>query len=241
MDCSVKIAHQRFPRLFEIAGSARNVKYVIRLEAGVQSPETNPAIALRLMSRFRVAAGQLVPAHRNCRPLCFGLPHSVDSGCQQALDGPSGTGNMTSPDLHAWAEVYLPGAGWAGLDATSGLLAGEGQIPLACSPDIQRVRRRWKARWRSARPSSRTDEMKVTRIYESPRASRTYTEEQWAQINALGHRIDLELAQSDVRLTLGGVPTFVSIDNMDGRGVEFHGGRPGEAPFVRDVDSTVEG
>ena len=50
----------------------------------------------------------------------------------------------------------------------------------------------------------------------SPRVTRPYTEEQWREIEALGHVVDGELQRSDCRLTMGGEPTFVSIDDTDG-------------------------
>ncbi len=117
-------------------------------------------------------------------------------------------------DLHAWTEVYLPGAGWIGFDQTSGLLAGEGHIPLACTPDAS-----------SAAPITGAldpcevefrHEMSVQRIYESPRVTKPYTDRQWRDIEALGHAVDAKLKAGDVRLTMGGEPTFVSLDDADG-------------------------
>ncbi|WP_298496120.1 DUF2126 domain-containing protein [uncultured Algibacter sp.] len=131
---------------------------------------------------------------------------------EKSLDGPSGP-EEDFTDLHAWAEVYLPGAGWIGFDATSGLLAGEGHIPLACTPTFE-----------SAAPVSGMSDVcetefffenSVKRIFESPRVTKPYTEAQWNAIYKLGFKVEKQLEKGDVRLTMGGEPTFVSIDDME--------------------------
>lgn len=131
---------------------------------------------------------------------------------EKSLDGPSGP-EEDFTDLHAWAEVYLPGAGWIGFDATSGLLAGEGHIPLACTPSFE-----------SAAPvfglsdiceTTFEFENSVTRIFESPRVTKPYTDNQWNAIKKLGFKVESQLQKNDVRLTMGGEPTFVSIDDME--------------------------
>ena len=187
-------------------------KYTIRLEPGVQTPEET---LTKASGSCRDSAWLLAQTLRS-----MGFAARFVSGYLiqlapdlKSLDGPSGT-EVDFTDLHAWCEVYLPGGGWIGLDPTSGLLAGEGHIPLSCTPEPS-----------SAAPvtgavdkceSKLHHEMKITRIYESPRVTKPYTEEQWKEIEKLGHAIDADLVKNDVRLTMGGEPTFISIDDPDG-------------------------
>ena len=60
--------------------------------------------------------------------------------------------------------------------------------------------------------------MTVQRVStKSPRVTKPYTEEQWRAIDALGDAGRRASSQrGDVRLTMGGEPTFVSIDDIDG-------------------------
>jgi uncharacterized protein (DUF2126 family)/transglutaminase-like putative cysteine protease len=201
---------------------SQEIKYVVRMEPGIQACEETLTLGsgscrdtgwllvqvlrqLGLAARF--VSGYLIQLKPDVKP----------------LDGPPGP-EADFTDLHAWAEVYVPGAGWIGLDPTSGLLAGEGHIPLACAADPQSAA----PISGSFVPSANGTEgaglagsefgfhMKVTRIEEAPRVTKPYREEVWQQIVDLGHAVDARLKAGDVRLTMGGEPTFVSIDDREG-------------------------
>ena len=187
------------------------VTYVTRLEHGVQSCEQTLGDST---GSCRDSAWLLVQVFRS-----FGLAARFVSG--YLLQLASGTlededvqaPRLDSADLHAWAEVFLPGAGWIGVDPTSGLFTAEGHIPLVCTPSPSQAA----PIWGTVEPA-RVDfgyALSIRRLHERPDLRKPFTDEEWARVRAVAHAVDRELIEQDVRLTMGGEPTFVGIDEPE--------------------------
>jgi uncharacterized protein (DUF2126 family)/transglutaminase-like putative cysteine protease len=186
------------------------IGYVTRLDPGVQT--SGQTLESRTGS-CRDSAWLLVEILRH-----LGIAARFVSGylIQLASDDGAGEGvKSDSADLHAWAEAFLPGAGWIGMDPTSGLFASEGHIPLVCTPNAAK-----------AAPIGGTVEpanvefdysMSVGRLNETPSISRPFSDEEWARVRDVAHGVDAELEAQDVRLTMGGEPTFVGLDEPESR------------------------
>jgi uncharacterized protein (DUF2126 family)/transglutaminase-like putative cysteine protease len=187
------------------------IAYVTRLDPGVQTCEQT--LETRQGS-CRDSAWLLVQIFRH-----LGIAARFVSGylIQLALDeatAESGPGVQSdSAAFHAWVEAFLPGAGWIGMDPTSGLFAGEGHIPLVCTPNVSKA-----APIEGTVEPARVDfdySMSIRRLNDEPRSTRPFTEEDWLRVDQVAHSVDTELATQDVRLTMGGEPTFVGLDDPE--------------------------
>jgi uncharacterized protein (DUF2126 family)/transglutaminase-like putative cysteine protease len=187
-------------------GVNRRIRYVVRSEAGVWTPEQtlqegrgscrDSAMLLVALLRSRGMAARFVSGY---------LVQLTDEG--MLPDQPRGVSHDVV-DLHAWAEVFLPGAGWIGLDATSGLLCGEGHIPLACasSPALASPVEGTS----DTLASDVTFELSVTRLGHEVRPSSPFPESVYRAVLEGVDQADAALASSGLHLTTGGEPTFNS-------------------------------
>lgn len=203
------------------------VAYVIRDEAGVWTPEEtlangrgscrDSAVLIVALLRARGIAARFVSGY---------LIQLTDEG--MIPNEPRGV-SRDVVDLHAWAEAYVPGAGWIGLDGTSGLLTGEGHIPLACT-----------ATPLHAAPLDGTSDVAadrvefgttIARLGHEARPTAPFTDEIWGELLAAGDRADASLTAAGLAVTVGGEPTFTARENV--AAAEWQGGALGPDKWQR--------
>jgi transglutaminase-like putative cysteine protease len=162
---------------------AKSIGYVVRLEPGIQPLEETLALGT---GSCRDTGWLLVQLLRH-----LGIAARFVSGYLIQLAGdPAGSDGPVADvaELHAWAEAFLPGAGWIGFDPTSGLLAGEGHIPLAASPRPDHAA---PIDGTAELPSGRFDyEITVERLNSRPRMPRPFLPSAWHEIERLGRALD---------------------------------------------------
>jgi len=121
----------------------RDIDYRIRDEPGVQSADAT--LAARSGS-CRDSAWLLIEILRTLGIAArFVSGYLIELAAGDSVLGTTANATGHAPadasrdtaSLHAWAEAFIPGAGWIGLDPTSGLLAAGGHLPLACAADPQ--------------------------------------------------------------------------------------------------------
>ncbi len=187
------------------------IGYVTRLDPGIQTCEQTLE---QRMGSCRDSAWLLVQILRRLGIAArFVSGYLIQMAEDESVPEDSRGPQTDSADFHAWTEAFLPGAGWIGMDPTSGLFAGEGHIPLVCTPNVSK-----------AAPIEGTVEpanvefnysMSIRRLNETPQTSRPFSDDDWARVERVAHSVDADLEAQDVRLTMGGEPTFVGIDETE--------------------------
>ncbi len=203
------------------------IAYVIRDEPGVWTPEEtlgygrgscrDAAVLLVAMMRARGIAARFVSGY---------LVQLTDEG--MIPDQPKGV-DRDVVDLHAWAEAFVPGAGWIGFDGTSGLLCGEGHIALAATASPSH-----------ASPLDGTSDVgasavefstSIARLGHEARPTAPYPDDVWDELQAGGDRADAVLTGAGLEVWIGGEPTFTARD--DQAKAEWQGGALGADKWKR--------